>query len=762
MAFLVSPGVQVREIDLTNVIPAVSTSIGAIAGAFEKGPVGEITLVSSEEELVRIFGKPNSTNFETFFAATNFLQYGNALQVVRVETGMTNAVAAGADVLIRSTDDYLNKVGTTGFAIGNVGEYTAREPGTRGNSIGISLCGSATAFSQGIGAASYGSGPGQVNGAGAIGDKTVTFDDVDAAENVFQVGDLIDFSSTNTVTTVSAISAAAVSSNVVTYTIPEKHGIKVGDVITVVGVGNITGASADGTDIAVTGITNTTVTADLTIGDGSATINGNASLKVTTPFTAISGDEGNKYEVTSIDTGNSKLTIRLDGDPNGAGLQAAIPDNSFVRRRWRFHDLFDGAPGTSDWATANNRGTGDEMHLVVYDTTGDITGFDFDVAGNRLSSVIETFAFMSKNPVARKADGTSNYYFDRIYAESSEIYAFNHTASGSNWGTDTTTAYTAVNLPVEDVLGPASAQEGTDDFSPTVGELDTAYTLFEDADTVDVNLIIAGAMPTGTDGVTHASNLMAIADTRKDVVVFLSPQRSDVVGVLNSTTATQNVIDFYDQLPSSSYAVFDSGYKYQYDKYNDVYRFIPLNGDIAGLCANTDQVADAFFSPAGFNRGQIRGSVKLAYNPTQAQRDELYKKRINPVITLPGQGTVLFGDKTAQTKPSAFDRINVRRLFILLEKAIATAAKFQLFEFNDEFTRAQFRNIVEPFLRDIQGRRGITDFSVVCDETNNTGNVVDSNQFVADIFIKPARSINFITLNFVAVRTGVAFSEIGG
>jgi phage tail sheath protein FI len=235
-----------------------------------------------------------------------------------------------------------------------------------------------------------------------------------------------------------------------------------------------------------------------------------------------------------------------------------------------------------------------------------------------------------------------------------------------------------------------------------------------------------------------------------------------VVGVANAITQTQNVVAFADGLPSTSYAVIDSGYKYMYDRYNDVYRFVPLNGDIAGLCARTDTIADPFFSPAGYNRGQIRGAVKLAFNPNQAQRDELYKSRINPVVAFPGQGTVLFGDKTAQSKPSAFDRINVRRLFITLEKAISTAAKFQLFEFNDEFTRAQFRNLVEPFLRDIQGRRGLTDFSVVCDDTNNTGDVIDRNEFRADIFIKPARSINFIQLNFVATRTGVAFSEVAG
>ena len=238
--------------------------------------------------------------------------------------------------------------------------------------------------------------------------------------------------------------------------------------------------------------------------------------------------------------------------------------------------------------------------------------------------------------------------------------------------------------------------------------------------------------------------------------------RSATVGVSLSNTATSNVITAFDLCPSSSYVVFDSGYKYMFDKYNDVFRFVPLNGDTAGLCAFTDQIADSFFSPAGFNRGNVRGAVKLSYNPTKAERDRLYRARINPVVNFPGQGVVLFGDKTALTKPSAFDRINVRRLFLLLEKAIATAAKFQLFEFNDEFTRGQFRNLVEPFLRDIQGRRGITDFSVVADGTNNTGEVIDRNEFVADIFIKPARSINFIQLNFIAVRTGVAFSEIGG
>jgi phage tail sheath protein FI len=329
-----------------------------------------------------------------------------------------------------------------------------------------------------------------------------------------------------------------------------------------------------------------------------------------------------------------------------------------------------------------------------------------------------------------------------------------HNTSGTNWGNAASgTTYTAVNTPSSESLsGGANGSTVTD------GQLKSAYEKFADADTVDVGLIIAG--PSGSS--THVDNLITIAEDRKDAIVFASPQRSDVVNISNSNTQKDNVIDFFSSVRSSSYVVFDSGYKYCYDRYNDVYRFVPLNGDIAGLAARTDIIADSWYSPAGFNRGVIRGAAKLAFNPTKSQRDELYPKRINPVATFPGQGTVLFGDKTGLSSPSAFDRINVRRLFITLEKAISTASKFQLFEFNDEFTRANFRNIVEPFLREVQGRRGITDFLVVCDETNNTGEVIDRNEFIAEIFIKPARSINFITLQFIATRTGVSFEEVAG
>ena len=661
MPFQLSPGVLVKEVDLTNVVPAVATSIGAVAGAFQKGPVGEITAISSEQELVKVFGKPNGSNFETWFTAANFLQYGNALRVVRAESAILNATSGGSGLLIKDTTDYLNNYSA---GQGSSGEWGARTAGTHGNSIGVSLCSNATAYEETLTAA------GAVSGTPAAGATTVN-------------------------------------------------------------------VSANGGSV----------------GDGGAEYN-------VGDIVYFQETDGQQYEVTAIT--DDTLTIKQLDNPNGGGLKTALTDGTNVRRRWRFYDLFDAAPGTSTYATGKGL-VGDEMHVVVFDRTGDISGFRADTNGERTNSVLETFAFVSQAASAKTAQGGTNYYPDVIYNQSEYVYWLDHDSSLTNAGTDPVagTAFASTAAGNAAVLTD-TLSGGTDDYAVTVGELDLAYEEFADAETVDVNLIMAGTSPAGADGATHATNIIDLVEARKDCVAFISPRREDVVNIASSITQGSNVKTFFDGLASSSYAVFDSGYKYMYDKFNDVYRYVPLNGDIAGLCANTDTVADPFFSPGGFNRGQIRGAVKLAFNPTKAQRDILYPARINPVCTFPGQGTVLFGDKTALSKPSAFDRINVRRLFILLEKAIATAAKFQLFEFNDEFTQAQFRNLVEPFLRDIQGRRGITDFSVVCDGTNNTGEVIDRNEFVADIFIKPARSINFIQLNFIAVRTGVAFSEIGG
>ena len=665
MAFQVSPGVLVTEKDLTNVIPAASTSAAGIAITAEKGPIDEITTISSENELVEIFGKPNANNFEEFFCAANFLGYGNNLKVVRPITGLVNAVSTGTAVLIKNTTDYLDTYysETGAGSITNIGPWAAREAGTLGNNLKVSLCPNSTAF-----------GPHSMSGnlvndaTAAIGDTTISVDD----GSLMQVGDILEFGD---------------ASNV---------------------------PSTDG------------------------------------------APSGFFYKVTAIST--NLLTIArfnpATGQTESGGLRHAVVDNAKVLRHWEYYFNFDGPPTTTDDVSAAG-GSLDEMHIAVIDEDGGITG----TAGE----ILETFAGVSQAHDAKDASGNSNYYPDVLYRNSKFIYWIDHISTlsdglgktGQTFDNELANAFNVSNT---------SLSGGTDDFVATNAEIATAYEKFNDTENVDISLLLCGPSQTNADatGDTKATAVMDIATARKDCVAFISPARADVVGVANAITQTQNVVAFADGLPSSSYAVIDSGYKQMYDRYNDVFRFVPLNGDIAGLCARTDNIADPFFSPAGYNRGQIRGAVKLAFNPTQTQRDELYKARVNPVVSFPGQGTVLFGDKTAQSKPSAFDRINVRRLFIVLEKAIATAAKFQLFEFNDEFTRAQFRNLVEPFLRDIQGRRGMTDFSVVCDDSNNTAEVIDRNEFRADIFIKPARSINFIQLNFIATRTGVAFSEVAG
>jgi phage tail sheath protein FI len=558
MAFQVSPGVQVKEIDLTNVVPAVSSSIGGFAGAFNWGPVEEMRTVGSEKELAAIFGTPDSVTASYFLTAASFLNYANALKVVRVATDNLNASTGSAGQLIKNRDAYDSAVIPH--------EWVAKYPGTLGNALTVSMC----------------------------------------------------------------------------------------------------------------------------------------------------------------------------------------PADSAAFSAWAYAGQFDAAPATSDWASERSS-SNDEMHIAVIDRTGAWTGTP--------NTVLEVWPFVSQAAEAKTPQGVSNYYADVLNDNSAYVWFGVAHSSLVHSGKDSGD-YAGDYL---DTITPAIIEEnmahGTDDNVPTVGELQTGYDMFEDAETVDVNLIFSVPGINSGDDVTLANDLLSIATNRKDAVAFISPPIEDTVG---TATPAADVKAFADQLTSTSYGMIDSTALKVYDKYNDTYRWIPACGHMAGLCANTDNVADTWFSPAGLNRGQLLGITKVAFNPKQADRDTLYKARINPIVSFPGQGTVLYGDKTAQSKPSAFDRINVRRLFIVLEKAIATAAKYQLFEFNDEFTRAMFRNMVEPFLRDVKGRRGLTDFAVVCDATNNTGEIVDSNRFVADIYIKPARSINFITLNFIATRTGVEFSEIIG
>ena len=638
MAFQVSPGVLVQEKDLTRIIPAVSTSIGAFAGEFRKGPINEITTISSEQELVSVFGKPDASNYEDFFSAANFLQYSNALRVVRTQnSSVSNATESGSTFVIKSLSDYVDNYAD---GSGSIGLWAAKTAGAWGNNLKISTCPSSTVYSS--------SGITVNDSSTAAGDTVVTV----SSGTSINVGDIINF-----------------------------------------------------------------------------------------------GDNYN-YKVLSKSTND--ITIKRKDEPehftasDSSGLFAALTDGATVTRYWEFYDLVSKAPGTSPFVTQAG-GSNDELHIVVVDEDGGITGTK--------GEVLEVFAALSKASDAKGAQGDTNYYPTVIQNKSNYIYWMDHNASGTNWGSAAaSTTYTDVTA-----VSNVSLSNGANGSTRTNAQLLTSYELFKDAETVDVGLIIAGK-----GDATHIDNLISIAEDRKDAVVFASPERSDVVGVTSAASQATNVIGFFNGIRSSSYVMFDSGYKYMYDRYSDVYRYVPLNGDLAGLSARTDLIADAWYSPAGLNRGIIRGAVKLAFNPSKTQRDDLYRARVNPVATFPGQGTVLFGDKTGLTAPSAFDRINVRRLFITLEKAVATASKFQLFEFNDEFTRANFRNIVEPFLREVQGRRGITDFLVVCDETNNTGEVIDRNEFIAEIFIKPARSINFITLQFIATRTGVSFDEVAG
>ena len=660
MAFQVSPGVLVQEIDATNVIPAVSSSTGAYCGHFGWGPTEEVRTVTSGKGLVDLFGEPDTTDImaEHFYPAAMFLDYGIDLKVVRVATtNMKNATTtSGQSLLIKNLSHYRANY-NDGSA--SVGEYGARYAGALGNSLKINSCGGSAAYSA--------TGVTTTNGTSAKGGTSI---EVTLVE-IFVIGDII----------------TAIGSDVVRYKI-----------------------------------------------------------------SAITYDSGS--------TGAATVTIAQEDDST-QGLDAAVASGASLNREWEFARQFNGAPGTSSYAsTRATAGVTDELHIVVIDEDGDISG--------TVGQILEKYEGVSKASDAKDDFGATNYYVDIIENTSDYIYWLDHSGTWSSAGSAAAgTTFGTGTLPEF-----RSFTNGADGRQPTTGQRITAWdTYFGSADNQDISLMISGS-PQADDGsgsavVTRAeatsfyNQLMNIAEDRKDCVVFFSPIRSDVVDT--GTAAATNVKATGDTLNSSSYAIMDSSWLYIYDRYNDRYCYVPANGAVAGICARTDYSHDSWYSPAGLNRGQIFGVTKLAYNPTKADRDTLYRSRINPIVTFPGQGTMLFGDKTLMSSDSsAFSRINVRRLFITLEKAISAAAKSQLFEFNDAFTRANFRAAVEPFLRQVQGRRGIYDFKVICDESNNDAGVVDAQQFVASIFVKPARSINYITLTFVASRSGVDFNEVYG
>ena len=762
MAFQVSPGVNVTEKDLTNIVPSVATTVGGFAGYFKWGPAEEIVQVDSERNLISLFGTPDNANADYWWSAANFLAYGNDLRVVRkVPASAANAYARGTglrgDTLQRH---YFGPTGganfagaTSGLQIKNEDDYfTTHLNGiTLPNEGSAGLSGAAHIFF----AAKY---------AGDLGNSLlVSMSDATAQ--------LVDGKVTTAIGGVTGVSADTVANGIYTKGNGQKvhFGTKYGAIQLAGGAvagtkSPMKGEVAVGDKITLSGSGNDYTVVGFSGGVTSASKGG---APQTLGFTLGEAHENEAADYTDI-----IVSPNLEAADSGQGLTATV--------KWAYEGQFDRFPETSSDAAKFGL-INDEVQIAVVDSKGKWSGTP--------GTVLERFE-ASKARDSRRFDGSSNYYVNVVNDRSKYIWWGDHPIDGMVQGGGVSGASDDTVIKWGDDFKAVEAQDGTQSaagptfdslirnfYSQMDGGADSGtgenlnsvsnnsglytngYDLFQDSETVDCSLLIGGPAQS-----TLAGKLVDLAEARKDCVAFLSPLRADCVGTTALTTKVDDIVDYYNNTlnKSSSYGVFDSGWKYQYDNHNDVFRWVPLNGDVAGLCARTEFSNDAWFSPAGYNRGTISNVVKLAVNPRQAHRDKLYKNNINPVVSFPGEGTILFGDKTMQRKASAFDRINVRRLFIVLEKAISTAAKFFLFEFNDEFTRQQFKSTVEPFLRTVQGRRGITDFRVVCDESNNPGDVVDRNEFVADIFIKPARSINFIQLNFVAVRTDVAFEEIAG
>jgi hypothetical protein len=867
MAFQVSPGINVSEIDLTTTVPALATTVGGFGGVFRWGPVGKFVLVDSENTLANRFGKPTSDNYETFYTAANFLSYGNALYVSRAATttgfsntatitldsdvslaangtalgltaglrvqgdgiaddtfvtavtnsaitiskaatanasallsffanattlsayaGNTAAVVA-SNVVVRNSEEFENKGAANTTFAGT--EFVARYPGSLGNSLKVSMCDSATQFTESVTFetnTTYGSTTANTYALADLTSATMSITVGSNTANVVFVWSGDDFADrVAAATTARTVGSNGVSANFISLatantlftngdavwyakgassTANSIQGLSEGTSYFIIAA-NTTGfslsLSSGGSAVA---ISNGAANSDVYFTKQSATDLGLTLAQARLAVTAVKDkiSVGDYVEVGNTTVGKQNMKV------TSAGAQADDGTNIFfnigfdstwnkstnfsgtsLKRQWEYFNVVESAPGVSSSMTNAGRSIVDEVSVVVVDEDG--------LIGGTPGQVLEIYQNLSRATDAKKDDGTTNYYKTAINDFSRWIWATNdRDGAASNTLSNVANSTNTTTYTRSFVRGTDGANEST----VSMAALGSAYDLFADASTVDVSLILQGKA-IGTNDVQLANYLIDnIAEVRKDCVVFVSPAYSDVVGINVENQQAQNIVDFRNALRNTSYAFLDSGYKYQYDKYADVYRYIPLNGDIAGLTARSDSLRDPWFSPAGFTRGQIRNLVKLAFSPGKTERDLLYKNDVNPVVTFPGQGTVLYGDKTLLGRTSAFDRINVRRLFIVLEKAIATASNSTLFEFNDEFTRSQFVNLVEPYLRDVQGRRGIFDFRVVCDETNNTAEVIDSNRFVGDIYIKPAKSINFIQLNFVAVRSGVEFNEIAG
>ena len=722
---LASPGILVREVDLTlGRIDPTTDKIGGIVGPFAQGPVGTPTLVNTENDLLNNFGKPYSTDkqYETWLTASSYLAYGGILNVVRADdAGLYNGfVGAATSTKIKSLDHY-EELGYDVNTITNV-TVAAKNPGLWSNGIRIGI----------------------IDGRA---DQNLTLNSVGSIN--------VGYGITQTVPANTVISKTGVGAGTTEVLDGMFKGIVTGVTGLTVDVKFISHVSSAGTETAWD------YNNIYKFGNGAVTILNNSGVSQATPTVSITADWFDQQELA--------LTTATVG---GTETVTTTKWNTVTER-----------PTTSEYV-ANRGGRFDEVHIVVIDAKGTVTG--------NAGTILEKHLNLSKAKDAEFSVGSPQYW--RKYLETNSEYLFGGSApvgvvttgfsnnftlaSDTGWDQDGEGIIFDTIGTLNSVMSGGKSYGNSTDLNVTgalnsgLDDIISGYGLFENDTAVDVDFLLQGSAQGGAEQTRAlATKLIQVAEARKDAIAFISPYRASMITdttddeaatVLSDADITDNVIDFFDPITSTSYAVFDSGYKYMFDRFSNGFRYVPLNGDIGGLCARTDINQFPWFSPAGTARGAILNAVKLAYNPNKDQRDRLYSARVNPVIFSPGSGILLFGDKTGYAKASAFDRINVRRLFIFLEDAISAAAKDQLFEFNDEITRTNFVNIVEPFLRDVQAKRGIQDYVVICDETNNTAAIIDANEFVADIYIKPARSINFIGLTFVATRTGVSFDEVIG
>jgi len=730
MPFTISPGVVSKEIDLTTIVPEMSMTEGGIAGPFKWGPVLDVVTISNESELSSQFGKPNAATYKTYFTAASYLAYAGNLKVVRAAGTDANNAAMTTALQVKNDEHYENTYDPDmgGSQVTTAGAFIAKYAGDLGNTLRVSMCAATHA---------------NTNADGTLNSNT----------DVALTGTMLWTVANNTLTGTNTLYTTELAVGDVIFLDSQYLTITaVTSAVECVAKGwtaNLNaGAAAAGVRKKRSGFGEPAAQMMMTAGCSAngVTITGHANTQFDTQFTV-----GDLFKFTT--TGEER---KISGIASATSMTVSEPfalaasANSYSRR-WEYASAFDSEPVTSAHAKRNS-GAYDEIHVVVVDEDGEFTGAN--------NTVMETYTG-SVAGGAKGEDGQSIYYKDLVNRGSKYIRWMDHHADGdtvATWlgGTTAWGGAASGTFNAKGVIVSGSLTGGTAGTAATAGNIQTALDEFKNTEKVDVTLLMTADAVAAT--AIHAIN--NIAEYRKDCVAFISPTYANVVD--NAGSEVDDVVAFRNSLPSSSYAVLDSGWKYMYDKYNDVYRYVPLNGDVAGTCAFTDYARDPFWSPAGIDRGNIRNAIKLPFNPNKTQRDDLYKNGINPVTAMPGSGILLFGDKTLLAKPSSFDRINVRRLFILLEKSIAKMANAFLFEFNDAFTRSRFVATVEPFMRDIQGRGGIQDFAVICDEHNNSTDVVDRNEFRGDIYVKPSRSINFIQLQFVAVRSGVEFEEIIG